>query len=374
MAGTTPVTPRKVPPVPPRLVLTLVTGLRNFLNGLVRRTVPAPVAMLEIILGFFTVPMVRAAAKLDIAEHLAGGPLTAEELARATGTNPAALARLMNTLVSMGIFTRGDDARYRLNALGQTLRADVPGSMRDLVMFIFDPWHVNAWGAFPETVRTGKNGVELVHGKGLFDLLDGTEEGRTFDGAMVSLTQLDAPAHARGYDFSSVRQVCDVAGGKGTLLAHVLAQHPHLQGILFDQPNVVAGARPLLESWGVADRVKLVGGSFFESVPEGCDVYMMRDILHDWDDARSVAILKTIRKAMTPASRLLVDEMVMTEDNAPFPGKVYDIEMMAVTSEGKQRTPAQFRALFEQAGMTFSRIIPTSSPFSLVEAFPAGRA
>ena len=256
MAEATPVSPRKVPPVPPRIVLTMITGLRNVLNRLVQRTVPAPVAMVEIVFGFFTVPMVRAAAKLDIAEHLARGPLTAEELASATGANPAALTRLMNTLVSIGVFTRGRDARYRLNALGQTLRADVPGSMRDLVIFCFDPWHVKAWGAFSDTVRTGKNGVELVHGKELFDLLDGTEEGRTFDGAMVSLTQLDAPAHARAYDFSSVRHVCDVAGGKGTLLAHVLALHPHLQGILFDQPKVVAGAGPLLESWGVTDRVK----------------------------------------------------------------------------------------------------------------------
>ncbi len=374
MAEANPVAPRKVPPVPPRLVLTLVTRLRNFLNAVVQRTVPAPVAMLELVLGYFTIPMVRAAAQLDVAEHLAGGPLTAEELARATGANPAALARLMNTLVSMGIFTRGGDARYGLNALGQTLRSNVPGSMRDLVIFCFDPWHVKAWGAFTDTVRTGKNGVELAHGKELFDLLDGTDEGRTFDGAMVSLTQLDAPAHARAFDFSSARQVCDVAGGRGTLLAHVLAQHPHLQGILFDQPKVVRGARPLLESWGVADRVKLVGGSFFESVPEGCDVYMMRDILHDWDDERAVAILKTIRKAMTAGSRLLVAEMVMTEDDAPFPGKVYDIEMMTVTSDGKQRTPSQFRALFAQAGMTFSRVIPTSSPFSLVEALPEDRA
>lgn len=261
MTQATHVTPRQVPPVPPRLVLTMVTGLRNFLNGLVRRTVPAPIAMLELVLGFFTIPMLRAAAKLDIAEHLAAGPLTADELARATGTNPAAIARLMNTLVSMGIFAREGGARYGLNAMGETLRADVPGSMRDLVMFCFDPWHVHAWGALPDTLRTGKNGVALVHGKEMFDLLDGTAEGRTFDGAMVSLTQLDAPAHARAYDFSSVKRVCDVAGGKGTLLAHVLAQHPHLQGILFDQPNVVAGARPLLESWGVADRVELVPGA-----------------------------------------------------------------------------------------------------------------
>ena len=374
MDGATPVAPRKVPPVPPRFVLTMVTGLRNFLNRVVQRTVPAPVAMLEMVLGFFTIPMVRAAAKLGIADHLAGGPMTAEALAHATGADPTALARLMNTLVSMGIFARGSDARYRLNALGGTLRSDVPGSMRDLVIFCYDPWHVHAWGALPETLRTGKNGVALVHGKELFDLLDGTEEGRTFDGAMVSLTQLDAPAHARAYDFSSVRLVCDVAGGKGTLLAHVLAQHPHLQGVLFDQPKVLAGAPPLLGSWGVADRVKLVPGDFFESVPEGCDVYMMRDILHDWDDARSLAILKTIRKAMAPGSRLLVAEMVMPEDDAPFPGKLYDVEMMVVCAEGKQRTPAEFRALFEQAGMTFSRIIPTSSPFSLVEALPGGRA
>jgi hypothetical protein len=361
-----------VPQVPPRLVLRATIALRNLLKALVRRMVPAPVAMFEFITGYYQMPMVRTACKLGIPELLADGPKSPAELAQATRSNEETLTRLMNALVSVGVFARGRDGRFRLGPLGETLRSGGPGSMRDMAMLFGDPWHLEAWAVFPETVRTGKDGVELTRGKYTYDLLAGTDEGITFDRAMVALTELDAPAHARGYDFSSVRRVCDVGGGWGTLLAHILALHPRMEGVLFDEPKVIERAPPLLRSWGVADRVTLAGGSFFDSVPADCDLYLLRDILHNWGDERALAILKTVRRAMSPSSRLLVIEIIMPEDGGPSPAKLVDLEMMAIFPGGKQRTPAQHRALFSQANLELSRIVPTASPFSIVEARPSG--
>lgn len=363
---------REIPQVPPRAVLRAVTAFRDFLKAVLRRTVPPPVAMFEFINGFYQTAMVRGACRLGIADRLAEGPKTPAELAQATGANEEAVVRLMRTLISFGIFARGSGGRFRLNPLGEMLRSDVPGSMHDLAVLLGDSWHVNAWVAFPETLRTGKNAVEMTHGKPIWEVLSNPEDGSRFDRAMVSLTRMDAPAHARGYDFSWARRVCDVGGGQGTLLAHILAHHPHLEGVLFDDPAVVGRARAFLESWGLGDRVQLAGGSFFESVPPDCDLYLLRDILHNWNDERSVAILRTVRRAMSPSSRLLVAEMLMTEDDRPSPSKLLDLEMMVALCDGKQRTSAQFQALFSQAGLTLSRVVPTASPFSLVEARPSG--
>jgi hypothetical protein len=370
-SATTPAAPpREVPAVPPRGILNAVISFRNFLGRVMKSTVPAPVAMSELIGSFFIPPILRAACKLGIADALASGPKTLSELAQATGGKEDGLYRLMRALISVGVFARRSDGRYALNRLGETLRTGVAGSMKDLAIFTGDRWHVDAWERLADTIRSGTNGVKLVLDKELFEYLDGTEEGRSFDGGMGSFTQMDAPAHAVTYDWGSYKKVCDVGGGQGTLLGHILAKHKHLEGAIFDLPKVVEGARPVLEAWHVADRVKLVGGSFFESVPSGYDVYMMRGILHDWDDARSVTILQTVKKAMSPTSKLLVIEMVIEDNDDPYPGKMLDIEMMAITSEGRERSAQQYAALFEKAGLKFSRVIPTSSMYSIVEGLP----
>lgn len=358
---------RKVPNVPPRGMLTTLIAVRNFLSALVRKMVPPQIGMLEFLLGYMYTNMAGAAARLGVADHLAKGPMTAAELAKATGANEATLARLMRALVSCGVFARGSDGRYRLNGLGETLRTG-PGSMRDVAILLTDKWFVDAWRALPETVRTGTNGVRLVSGKMAFELLAGTPESETANSALGSLAAQDAPAHARAYDFSAAKSVCDVGGGTGMLLVHILALYPHLKGILFDQPHVVAEAPPLLAAWGMKDRIQTVGGSFFESIPPGCDLYMMRSVLHDWDDPTCVAILKKVREVMTPSARLLIVEHLMIDHDAPLPGKLQDIQMMVISDQGMERTPEQYGALLPQAGMKLLRIIPTSSPYAIHEA------
>jgi hypothetical protein len=211
--------------------------------------------------------------------------------------------------------------------------------------------------------------MKLVHGKIAFELIAGTPEGERANKALGELAALDAPAHARGYDFSTARTLCDVGGGTGTMLAHILTLHPHLKGVLFDLPHVVSEAAPNLDSWGVKDRIQTVGGDFFKAVPAGSDLYMMRSVLHDWDDPTCVAILKRIREGMSASSRLLIVEHLMNDkDHGPSPGKLQDLQMMVVSEQGMERTPEQYGALLSQAGLKLLRVIPTSSPYAIHEA------
>lgn len=353
---------------PPPFVLRLVIRLRNFLFRWTDRLVPARIALFERTAGFFNLYAMYAAARLGIADLLADGPKSPADLARATDSKPEYLARLLRMLASIGIFELLPDGRFRQNRLSETLRTDTPGSMRPLVMFTGSPVHLQAWMRFFENVKNGENAFQAAHGTSLFEYLGAHPDlGAHFNAAMVSLTRIDAPALAAAYDFRG-KKVCDVAGGHGTLLATILARHRDARGVLFDEAHVIAGAPPLLSRFGVEGRCELAAGSFFEKVPPDCDVYILKDILHDWDDEKATAIVKTLRASMKPGARLLVAEMVVDCEQERFPGNFLDLEMMAITNDGKQRSEEQFRALFERAGLRFVRIIPAASPTSFVEA------
>ncbi len=184
---------------------------------------------------------------------------------------------------------------------------------------------------------------------------------------MVNITATDAPAFARAVDFSGAKRVCDVGGGYGTVLAHVLAQNPHLEGVLFDDPGVLDGAQPVLDAWGVTHRVRLVGGDFFSSVPAGCDVYFLRQVIHDWDDARAEKILGTVRAAMQPGQRVLVYEMLRPEAASPHPAFSLDLMMMVATEQGRERSLAEMQALLFRCGFRPGRVTPLAAPLAVVE-------
>ncbi len=300
-----------------------------------------------------------AAASLGIADHLAAGPKTPEQLAAASGTLPRPLYRVLRALASLGIFAERPDGRLENTPASETLRADAPGSTRDYVIFFGQTWHIQSHAELLYSLRTGKPAAEGVLGKPLWDFFaENAEQARIFNAAMTSIITETAAAVRDAYDFGAVRTLVDVGGGHGMLVGTVVAANASLGGVLFDQPRVVEGAGPTLERLGVRGRVMIVGGDFFQEVPRG-DAYLLSHIIHDWDDERSVAILRTIRRAAEPAARLLVVEAVIPPLNAPSFGKLLDLEMLVLPG-GVERTEAEYRELFAAGGFRLTRVVPTA--------------
>ncbi|HXJ32676.1 MAG TPA: methyltransferase [Candidatus Eisenbacteria bacterium] len=332
---------------------------------------PSPVeAVLQLSTGVWTAQALWAAASLGVADQLASGPKTRDELARAADAQPRALYRVLRALACLGVFAERADGRFENTPQSEFLRSDVPGSVRDYVIFAGQPWHLAAFADILHSVRTGEPSGERAVGKPLWEFFatDG-EQGRIFNAAMTGIIGGRAMAVRDAYDFSGVRTLVDVGGGHGLLLATVLAGNPSLHGVLFDQPHVVDGAGPTISRLGVQDRTAIVGGDFFREVPEG-DAYVMSHIIHDWDDEPSVKILRTIRRAAEPGARLLLVEAVIPAGNAFSFGKILDLEMLALPG-GLERTESEYRALLAEGGFRMTRIVPTRSSSEIVEAVAA---
>jgi O-methyltransferase/methyltransferase family protein len=334
------------------------------------RSTPPPSAdevILRLSMGVPVAAALFGAATLGVADHLASGPKTRDELAAATRTHVRSLYRVLRALASLGVFAERDDGRFENTPASERLRSDVPGSLRDYVIFDGQPWQLAAYGELLHSIRTGEPVVEKVLRKPIWEFFaSDAEQGRIFNAAMTSLVAETAIAVRDAYDFSSMRTLVDVGGGHGMLLGTMLAANPRLRGVLFDQPHVVADARSTFERLGVSDRASIVGGDFFAEVP-AADGYIMSHIIHDWDDERSIAILRTIRRAMEPGARVVVVESVIPAGNAPSPGKLLDLIMLALPG-GIERTEAEYRELFASAGLRLARILPTRSGAHCVEA------
>jgi hypothetical protein len=319
--------------------------------------------------AFWTSQAIHVAAKLGITDLLRDGPGTPAKLARATGTHERSLYRLLRALASVGIFAEDADGRFALTPLAECLRSDLPGSQHAAAVMNGEE-HYRAWGDFLYSVRTGQTAFEHVYGKPVFEYLaEHPEPAHIFDAAMTGIHGAETQAMLAAYDFAPYRTLVDVGGGNGSTLLGVLQRYPPLHGVLFDMPHVVARARANLEAAGVASRCRAVGGSFFEAVPPGGDAYLMRHIIHDWDDEKSLAILRQCRQAMTPAARLLIVESVIPPGNGPFFGKLLDLNMLAIPG-GLERTEAEYRELFAAAGFRLARVVPTAMEVSVIEGEP----
>jgi hypothetical protein len=358
------VTPDKVPPAG---VVRVVERVRHHLHQLYRRAVPPPAAMLELILGAWIAQGISAAAQLGVADALAGGPLGADELARRVGADTDALDRLMRALVSEGIFRRTRDGRYALNALGDTLRSDAPVSVAGMAKFVGSPQHREHWSHLADAVRTGEAVIPKLRGQATFDYIGSQPElSAIFNDAMTSVSELAIAPVTAAYDFTRFSTVADVGGGHGRLLAAVLTAAPAARGMLYDLPQVVDGAPELLGRYGVADRVQVLAGSFFDNVPEGADAYLLKSIIHDWPDDDAVKILRNVRAAAAPGTTLLLVETVIPEHDREYLGKWTDMEML-IGLAARERSEAEYRRLYEQAGFRLTRVVETASPFSVVE-------
>lgn len=331
--------------------------------------IPPGQKLSRMISGYWTSQTIYAAAKFGIADLLKDGPRSVEDLAAATNTNAGALYRLLRALASVGLFAEGPPRQFALTPLGELLRSDVPGSQRALALMTGDE-QFQAWGEIVYSIETGQTSFDKIFGQPIFDYLrEHPDKGRIFDEAMTGIHGRETAAILDSYDFAGIDVLADVGGGNGSNLTALLEHHPAMRGILFDLSHVVERAKERVGASAAKDRCQLIGGSFFESVPEGADAYLMRHIIHDWDDEKSLTILKNCRAAMPAGGKLLVVESVIPPGNDPFGGKFLDLTMLLIPG-GKERTEDEYRALYEEAGFELSRIVPSKTELSVIEGVP----
>ncbi|MGI5269710.1 methyltransferase [Nonomuraea sp. CA-218870] len=314
-------------------------------------------------------------ADLGVADELAHGPLGTAELAERCEADPDALRRVLRELAAMGLVRRTGDDRYDLTGRGTPLRSDVPGSLRSSIQMLGEESLWYALGSLPATVRAGSSALTARFG-GLYDhLAANPETSRLFGEYMATRAIPFIEGLVKRYDFTDVRTLVDVGGGRGHILAAALRANPEMRGVLLDQAHVIEQARPALEAEGVIGRCELVPGDFFREVPAGGDAYLLGSVLHNWDDEDAVTILRNVRRAMDPAGRVLVLEVVLPDDDAPHLGKDLDMRMLAVFDGGAERSRAEYGALLARAGLAISRVVPLDGSASVVEAViesPAG--
>jgi O-methyltransferase domain/Dimerisation domain len=357
--------PSKIPPVQ---VARIVEIFRHHVGQLHQNLVPPPAAMLEMISNAWAAQAITAAADLGIADALANGPLRADELADAVDADADTVARLLRALIGRGVFRQLRDGRYALNRLADTLRSDGDVSMRGMARYAGAPQHREHWSNLTTAIRTRRSVVPEMRGKPIFEYLSGEKElDENFNEAMTNISELAIPSVIAGYDFSRYGTIVDVAGGRGRLLAAILNAAPQSRGILFDQPHVIADAPALLKQHKVADRVKLVEGSFFEDVAEGGDAYVLKHIIHDWADDEALQILRNVRKAAGLGKHVLLVEMVLPGHDRDFVGNWLDLEIL-VEFDARERTAAGYAELLGRAGFRMTRVAQTASPYSIVEA------
>ena len=322
----------------------------------------------QMIAGHIPSMLVSVAAKLRLADHLRDGPRTVTELAGLTKTHEDSLYRVLRALTELGIFVEEPARTFRLNETAELLRSDAPGSLRAAAEVSGEPWMRGPWGALLHSVQTGETAFNHLYGEGTFDFFaKNPEAGVLFDTWQAAGTNSGAKAVAAAYDFSGVKSVVDVGGGFGALLVEVLRREPNMKGVLFDLAHVVAQAKTRFEE-GLAQRVEFVAGDFFKAIPSGHDVYLMKYILHDWNDERSRAILASTRKAMGGRGKLLVVEVIVAPPNQAG-GKVGDVFMLVRTG-GRNRTEQEYRDLLGSGGFDVTRVIPTETDLAIIEATP----
>jgi crotonobetainyl-CoA:carnitine CoA-transferase CaiB-like acyl-CoA transferase/SAM-dependent methyltransferase len=337
---------------------------------------PSSTALIQMMTGYYVSHAIYVAAKLGIADLLENGPQPGSALAAATGTHAPSLTRVLRLLASAGVLAEHETGSFGLTPIGERLRARAPGSLRAAALLLAGPLPQRTWSDLSHSVQTGDTAFQHVFGMGAFEYFARhPEDAATFAEAMTALTAPVAAAVVAAYDFSRFGSIVDVGGGHGVLLTAIVKANPGLRGILFDLPHVTEGAKQRFETAGVAGRCDVVAGDFFEAVPAGSDAYLLKHVIHDWDDARSVKILENCRRAMAAPGKLLLVEMVlpprMDQSAASRMAAGSDVNML-VNTGGRERTEAEYRALFEAARFTLTRIVPTQVLSSVLEAAPRG--
>lgn len=330
-------------------------------------TLPPSAQMMDMIFAFALSRSVSVAAQFGIADQLKNGPQSAEELAASLGLHARSVYRLMRALAGAGVFAEDAEKRFSLTPLSELLRSDSPESLRAFACFQANHLNFKAWAAMPHSIQTGERAFDHLFAQPLFPWLEqNPADGQVFHNAMTSLSLGSAQSVVAGYDFTGITKLVDLGGGHGQLLAAILKQYPAMQGVLFDAASVVAAALPVMAANGVAERCEIVGGDFFATAPAGGDAYILKHIIHDWSDDECVTILGHCRDGMPTGGKVLIVEMVVPEPNVPGVSKFLDLQMLMFLS-GCERTAAEYGTLLERAGFEMARMVPTPSPYSVIE-------
>lgn len=336
-----------------------------------KKELPPSVALYQMMTGYWISRAISVAAELRIADLLKDGPMSSEELAHSAGGDGRSLYRLLRALASVGVLTENDDRRFSLTPIGEGLRTGVPGSMCALAKMHgeSDRWRV--WGNMLHSVKTGETALEHTLGMNAFEYYrDNPQAGVNFNEAMTDLARMKAKIIPAAYDFSCIDKIVDVGGGQGGLLIAILKSNPKMKGILFDLPGAIKSANEILEDETLESRCELIAGDFFESIPAGGDTYLLSSVIHDWHNDQAITILKNCSNVMAEEDKILLIEKVLphrmeqSEINQAI--AISDLNMMVITG-GVERTEAEFQALLASAGFNLTKIIPTDSPFSVIE-------
>jgi hypothetical protein len=333
---------------------------------------PVPAVMFRLIIGRWVSHLIYVAAKLELADRLKDGPRTVEELATAAEVQAPALYRFLRALASVGVFAETKDKRFRLTPLAATLQKGVHGSLYAAALIFGEKYQEDARAQLLHGLKTGEMPFLKAHGVPPFEYLENHPEHlKVFGEAMTSVSSMENPAIAAAYKFTGTRTLVDVGGGNGSLLSTILKANPKLKGVLFDQPSVITRAKQdrHVKAKGIVERCTLESGDFFEAVPKGSDAYIMKRVLHDWDDEGCTKILANCRAAMSERGRVLVAESVIRPGNDPDRGKLLDMQMLIMG--GRERTKQEFAAVFRAAGLKLTRVVPTKCPLSIVEGVRA---
>jgi C-methyltransferase len=331
-------------------------------------SLPPQVAMMQMITGKWVSQAIYAAAELAVADALGESERSVEEIASAVDGDVDTLYRLLRALTSVGIFHEGESRRFRNNPLSETLRKDAAGSIRGFARLMGMDMAWKAWGEILYSVETGRCAFEQAARKSAFEHIGETPSAAEIvNEAMTSLSALVARAVLAAYDFSGAATIVDVGGGHGLLLASILEAYPAARGILFELPHAAEGARRLLAEHGLAQRAEVQTGDALLSVPAGGDIYIMKHIVHDWDDARALRFMTNCAEAMRPGGKLLLVESVLTPPDVPHFSKLLDLEMLIMSLGGRERSEDEYRRLYASAGLVLTRIVPAEGPHSVIE-------
>ncbi|MCA9714440.1 MAG: hypothetical protein KC468_07115 [Myxococcales bacterium] len=354
---------------PPLAVVRLAVALRRLLLRAADAVVPGYLAVYDKMMGAPTTVLLHVVARLRIPDLIEEhGPLTADELAARTGSDADALGRVMRALVSSNVFQRAGDDRFAHNGVSRALITGRFGTIRGFAEFFGLPPLLRAWAELPQTVARGGSAFGRAHGRDIWAWMGEDDVARAaFVEGMSDITEQAAPSIAAAYPFNEVRRLCDVGGGSGMVLAAVLAWHPHLEGVLYDAPEMLAEAPPRLAANGVSDRVECVPGSFFERVPSGCDAYLIKTVLHNWPDEGALKILENCRAAMRPGQRLIVVDFLYEPERPSTLISYMDIAGLAIYADGRERRRADFERLFQKAGFRIGRVRPIPGDQAVIE-------
>ncbi len=364
MTQTTP----NIPKAPPTRMVRLAQRIQRGIASFAERMAPPPFALLDLVMSRWVGDALAAVAELGVADALGAGPRDVSGLAQELGLHEASLYRLLRALARKGLLVEAPARTFAHTDLTRPLMKDDPSSMRNMVREIVRPRNAEIWARLPDAVRTGKNTWDIFHDVDMWTFLEQhPDEHAIFHGAMVELTREAAPSYARALDYGAFGSVCDLGGGEGQLIATILALHPTARGALVDAPGVIARAPAVLERFGVADRCELVAGDAFRSAPAGHGLYLAKNILHGLSDATARDALVAWRDAMPETGRLAIIDVVVPEAEGPYL-QWLDLQMLVASTGGRERTRAEFAALFASAGLELERVVETPTPLDMLIA------